>query len=292
MVKPKISIIIPVYNSGAYLKKTLASIKEEIPTEVILVNDGSTDKATKSVLKELASSYNVIDKVNGGSSSARNAGAASATASYVLFLDSDDLIEENFCTKAVAALEGHPEVSYVYPGAVLFGDRVGYWPNRPFDARLLRYYTYFLVTSPMRKDFFEKMGGFDESYPKLEDREFWVRSVAKGFVGMPVDSIFFYRHHGQSKTAGVNRKKEMFAYETRIRRGNAKIYSWKDRLVPSIVFYSTYLRLYYFVPKALKDYLLMRNLKAFLSRPGIARRFPEEVKANFCESDLSEFFKN
>ena len=91
----KFSIIIPVYNSEKYLKRCVDSILAQTYEnyEIILVDDGSTDSSPL-VCDTLASNdgrIKVIHKVNGGTSSARNAGLEEAQGEYVTFMDNDDL---------------------------------------------------------------------------------------------------------------------------------------------------------------------------------------------------------
>ena len=97
--KPLISIIIPVYNSACFIKKTLDSIFDQSFTdyEIIAVNDGSTD-ASLDILhayKEKQSRLQVVSISNRGVSNARNVGLSYAAGEYVLFIDSDDLLENN-----------------------------------------------------------------------------------------------------------------------------------------------------------------------------------------------------
>lgn len=95
-----VSIIIPVYNVEEYLNRCLQSLcldSVSIDCEVIVVNDGSTDRSLQ-ICNEFANHYRqfvkVIDKGNGGLSDARNVGMQYATGDYVYFLDSDDWLEE------------------------------------------------------------------------------------------------------------------------------------------------------------------------------------------------------
>lgn len=94
----ELTVIVPVYNVEKYLKECLDSIYalENIEYEVILVNDGSTDNSLE-ILKEYEKKYDgitrLIDKKNGGLSSARNAGIKAARGEYLSFIDSDDIID-------------------------------------------------------------------------------------------------------------------------------------------------------------------------------------------------------
>lgn len=99
MINLSISIIIPAYNVEKYLKAALDSIKEqtELPDEVILIDDGSTD-GTLGVAKafEFPIPYHVVSIENGGQGKARNLGVSLASSEYIYFFDSDDLLTNNF----------------------------------------------------------------------------------------------------------------------------------------------------------------------------------------------------
>ena len=91
-------MVVPVYNVENYVEKCVDSIVEQTykNIEVILVNDGSTDNSRNIISKyEYDSRCKIIDKENGGLSSARNTGIAATTGEYILFVDSDDLIDRN-----------------------------------------------------------------------------------------------------------------------------------------------------------------------------------------------------
>ena len=109
---PLFSIIVPIYNVELYLKKCLDSILSQTfnDFELILVNDGSTDKSGD-IAKEYKNKYNnikLIDKENGGLSSARNAGIKKATGDYLLFIDSDDmLVNESALSNIVPYLKNN-----------------------------------------------------------------------------------------------------------------------------------------------------------------------------------------
>lgn len=99
--KPKFSIIIPVYNVENYLSFCLDSVVNQtmLDIEIICINDGSTDNSLE-IIQKFAQKDNrihIINKSNGGLSSARNAGLAIASGEYILFVDSDDMLCENAC---------------------------------------------------------------------------------------------------------------------------------------------------------------------------------------------------
>lgn len=101
MKDPKISVIVPVYNVEEYIPRCLDSIVKQTmkEIEIICINDGSTDNSLE-ILRAYAKQddrITVIDKENGGVSSARNAGIRHAKGDYLMFVDSDDYLEKTIC---------------------------------------------------------------------------------------------------------------------------------------------------------------------------------------------------
>lgn len=105
MNSPLISIIIPVYNTADYIEDCVNSILSQTYNnyEIILVDDGSKDNSGF-LCDKISESYDkiiVLHKNNGGSSSARNKGLELANGKYVMFLDSDDYINDVFCFQSL-----------------------------------------------------------------------------------------------------------------------------------------------------------------------------------------------
>ncbi|MEY8562992.1 glycosyltransferase [Eggerthellaceae bacterium 3-80] len=105
----RVSVIIPVYNVENFVAQCLATVRAQTldDIEIICVNDGSTDGslAILEAARNLDDRIVVVDKPNGGLSSARNAGITKATAQYLMFVDSDDLLELNACERVVETFE-------------------------------------------------------------------------------------------------------------------------------------------------------------------------------------------
>ena len=94
---PRVSVIIPVYNAEKYLAASVQSVMAQTETdiEIILINDGSTDRSGELCgrLADSDSRIRLIEKPNGGVSSARNAGLENSSGDWIYFMDSDDIIE-------------------------------------------------------------------------------------------------------------------------------------------------------------------------------------------------------
>ncbi|MDC0372101.1 glycosyltransferase [Flavobacteriaceae bacterium] len=115
MKNPVLSIIVPIYNVEEFLEECIESILNQSfkDFELILVNDGSTDRCP-----EICDDYAirdqrviVINKINGGLSSARNAGIDAAKGSYLSFVDSDDFISSDYYEKNINYLLTHPNTN-------------------------------------------------------------------------------------------------------------------------------------------------------------------------------------
>jgi len=95
----QISVVVPIYNVGPYLKRSLDSLIDQTFTdfEILCVNDGSTDNSADIIQQFVVRDHRFkrLDKQNGGLSDARNFGLKQVTAPYVMFLDSDDFFESN-----------------------------------------------------------------------------------------------------------------------------------------------------------------------------------------------------
>lgn len=185
-----VSIIVPVYNVANYLIECVDSILGQTFSdfELILVNDGSTDKSLDICRKYEAkdSRIRVVDKQNGGVSSARNAGIDRAKGEYITFVDSDDLIKIDYLENLVNAL--NIDTDLVQSGIIFFDNASGreigqeelpvhnkLFRNAPGDCLLIA--TMPLITSPVSKLYRtsilrENDIRFDESFSYGEDRDF------------------------------------------------------------------------------------------------------------------------
>ena len=109
-----ISVIVPVYNSEKYIEEAVDSIlqQEGVRIEIILINDGSTDRSVE-ILDRYAAGYDgvhVIHQENMGLSAARNIGLDAASGRYIAYLDSDDMFVADALKKA--GKESEAELHY------------------------------------------------------------------------------------------------------------------------------------------------------------------------------------
>lgn len=113
----EISIVIPVYNVENYLVHCLDSIVNQITSkvEILLINDGSTDNSRKICIEyeKMFEEIILIDKVNGGLSDARNHGIKNARGKYIVFVDSDDFLEDGYISILLECLKLHNGVDII-----------------------------------------------------------------------------------------------------------------------------------------------------------------------------------
>ncbi|GHX80298.1 putative glycosyltransferase [Vibrio cholerae] len=132
-----VSIIIPIYNVEDYLAECLQSvlIQSYKTLEVICVIDGSTDSSLN-IANQFAlidPRISIVEKENGGLSSARNKGLEVASGDYIYFLDSDDWIAPNAIEKLLNPLLMHPNVNISSGGVICYHDHNGtYFPYQTF----------------------------------------------------------------------------------------------------------------------------------------------------------------
>lgn len=131
-----VSIIVPVYNAEAYLAYTIQSVlQQSYPYfELLLVNDGSTDSSA-AICDEYAAQdprIRVIHKANEGVSAARNLGLDEAAGDFIVFVDSDDLIQKRMLQKLIAAI-----TTYRTDLAICGFER--FWPDWNNQARISPY---------------------------------------------------------------------------------------------------------------------------------------------------------
>ena len=95
----KVSLVVPIYNSSKYLNKCIDSLVNQTlkDIEIILINDGSTDKSEKIIKEYNDKRIKYISKKNEGIGKTRNRGIKEATGEYIAFVDSDDYLNEHFC---------------------------------------------------------------------------------------------------------------------------------------------------------------------------------------------------
>ena len=181
----KATVIIPVYNGAAYVADAIKSALDqtERDIEVIVVDDGSTDGTIAAVRRFTDPRLRLIRQANAGPSAARNRGIAAAGGVWVGFLDADDSWRAGKVAAHLARAAEMPEAGLSYSSVlvsdltgsliqVLHADREG-WVLEPL---LFGNFVWGGGSSAMvRRDVFDRVGGFDPNIKYGEDWELWLR---------------------------------------------------------------------------------------------------------------------
>ncbi len=215
---PKVSIIIPCYNCGQYIHETIDSVLAQTyqDFEIIIINDGSTDEETNSMLEACDKpKTKIIQTSNQGPAGARNTGIKQSSGMYILPLDGDDKIDQTYLQKAVQILDANKNMGIVYCEAEFFGEMTGKWelPEYQFPEILLD--NVIFCTGFFRRSDWEKTNGYDPN-PVLkgwEDYDFWLSLIEmKREVFRIPEVLFFYRRRQGSITSLWTREQSIHAY--------------------------------------------------------------------------------
>ncbi len=206
-----ISIVVPNYNKVKCIEDALCSIISQtyLSWEAIVVDDGSTD-GSQDVIKEVASSDSRIKYIerkdgNKGGSACRNIGITAAKGEYLMFFDSDDLMIPECLQQRVEYMIKNPALDFsIFPVGTFYhaiGDSSMVWQpskNKHLSA-FLRHDLPWNIMSPIWKTSYvrDKLQGFDERFPRLQDVEFHTKALLNNdvlyAVNRNVPPCCFYR---------------------------------------------------------------------------------------------------
>lgn len=206
---PSVTIVIPCFNHGRFVRDAVRTAlkQEDADIRVVIVNDGSNDGSTPAACDAAAqldpARVRVIHQDNAGLPAARNRGASGATTDYLTFLDADDWLEPTFVKKLHAAIAAEDaagsggDVAYAYCQERLVGLGTGIWRVPDFDPLLMLITNIHPVTTLIRRDRFDAVGGFNEQMRGgYEDWDLWLRIVGRSWRGVRVrEPLFVWRRH-------------------------------------------------------------------------------------------------
>lgn len=233
-----LSIIIPVYNAELLINRCLDSIFNQTTTytyEVILVDDGSTDKSVDVIKSRKEKNITLFQQKNSGPSTARNIGIELANGNYIAFLDADDYWYDNYIEQTVSFLSKNKECVAVTVGQrhISVGKQPYCWPiiseTEPFIID--DFYSFWALhrhvgtcSTTMRTDVVRKTKGQRIDLRVTEDWEFWFYLASFGKWGM-IPSILYVSDGGE-----VTRK-EGWLKKMQIRWNNApSVEDWQKRI--------------------------------------------------------------
>ncbi len=236
---PRISIIVPSFNQGAYIEATLRSVLDQnYPALELIVMDGGSTDNTREILDRYTDRLAHLEiQPDRGQSHAINKGLARMTGDVWAYLNSDDLLTPCSLIR-VGELFQNPATDWIGGVSVIFdeqSERGTVTPHRP--ARLKEVVTPWARSVEhvfpcsnvcyMSRRIYDTIGGFDESYNYSMDMEYYTRAVFAGYLLRRVPEVMGrWRWHSESKTVRDGRNYRFLEEELRIATAYA------DRLAP------------------------------------------------------------
>ena len=226
---PLVSVVIPTFNSAAFLPATLDSIFGQLTPdfEIIVVDDGSTDN-TASVVARYGDRLRYVRQANsGGPARPRNVGIGLALGRYIAIFDSDDLMMPDKLQRSADFAESCSGLGLVFTNFISFGDQgelsgthlekysnfakvareqaaPGRYRIKGADAHKALFFGNYIGTSSVLvpRRVFEDVGPFDESVTRggLDDRDMWFKIAAKYDIGL----CDFVGHKYRVRTGSVS----------------------------------------------------------------------------------------
>lgn len=212
---PRVAVVIPCFDDGATLMEAVRSLSAQEPCELVVVNDGSTDRHTLRVLDELtAGGCHVIHQRNRGTSAARMAGVWATRAPYVFPLDADDAVFPGSLTTLVETLEARSGIAAAWGTVRLFGDveRDDRGRAGALDPWRITYFNNIPYAGLFRRDALLRVGGWSLPGP-FQDWDLWMALAEAGYRGAGVEEpVLRYRlHGGRQFSRGAARHAELYA---------------------------------------------------------------------------------
>lgn len=202
-MNPLVSVIMPVYNTEAYLGESLASILGQTysPIEVICVDDGSTD-GSRGVLGSFGERVRIVEHPhNRGIAEARNTGIALARGTFLAFADADDLWDRRKLERQMERLLGDPSLDVSFTMIENFASpdlsererAERSFPNGPISGQVSG-------TAVIRRSSFDRVGPLDPSYRVGEFIDWMARARSAGLRAETVDEVLYRRRVHASNT--------------------------------------------------------------------------------------------
>lgn len=204
------SVVIPLYNKELSILRTIQSVLEQTVQdfEIVVINDGSTDKSAELVKGIRDSRLRLINQENKGVSAARNRGIKEAKYEWIAFLDGDDIWKNNHLEEIKRMMEKLPEFK-VYVTSFNYSDnRVCFKHSR--QSRIFIVKNYFLESIReniiwtsivvINRECFNKVGTFKENLNRGEDLDLWARIAQKYTIIKSSEITATYRIEAENRS--------------------------------------------------------------------------------------------
>jgi glycosyltransferase involved in cell wall biosynthesis len=207
--------VVPCFNHGRFLREALLSIGvPRVPTEIIVVDDGSSDSTAAVVATfETANQFRAVRQSNAGLAAARNRGLRESRGKYIVFLDADDRLAPGAVEFGVQRLEERPECAFVYGRCTMMdGDgRLMPTPEMPRIVRdhyremLRRNYIWTPAAVMFRREPLERIGGFNTNVNAAADYDVYLHLARHYPVFDHAHVVAHYRKHDANMSGNAGR---------------------------------------------------------------------------------------
>jgi glycosyltransferase involved in cell wall biosynthesis len=217
MANPLVSVILPVYNAETYIAEAIESILTQSykNLELILINDGSTDRSLDIMQSYADIRIQIISRENRGLVASLNEGIMKAKGKYIARMDADDISLPKRFEEQVAFLEMYPEVGLCGTAVIIFGDKIKgkIWRLPQSDNRIKSELLFSSAlahpTVMMRRELIEKYGLFyDPAFQHAEDFELWTRFAEYTDIANLPEPLLKYRVLENSVSRAADREVE------------------------------------------------------------------------------------
>lgn len=204
IITEDVAVVIPCHNYGVHLARAIDSVLNQSvqPSDILIIDDSSTDGT-----REVAESY--VDRgvrylrvEHRSLALSRNSGAQATTATYLLFLDADDWMRNDYIEKCLQKMHP-PKIAFVYADRQHFGDNNDYMQTPEFDAAQLSRGNYIASNALIWRQAFDAVGGYRDIPHALEDWDFYRRLSSVGYKGARADTLSYIFVHENSMLAAL-----------------------------------------------------------------------------------------
>lgn len=224
MQKPAITVAVPLYNKEREIAAVIQSVLAQtvLPAEIIVVNDGSTDRGPEIVRGLGSPLVRVIDQPNSGVSAARNRAATEAQGDYIAYLDGDDQWRPGYLEKMAELIRDYPGCgAYGAAFDIVSGKKI--FPNNSpategvrddfFREAMKRYILQPSATVIPRK-VIEHTGGFPEGMKMGEDLYLWIKIASEYPVCFTPERLVLYNRTASNRSTSIyTPEKTRFSFE-------------------------------------------------------------------------------
>lgn len=223
-----ISVVIPCYNYGKYVGEAIDSVLAQTlkPTEIIVIDDGSTDDSLN-IIEKYKDQVTVISQKNSGIIITKNLGLETAVGDWIVYLDADDKIEPEFLSALYRSARGF-NADVAYSGMRFIGHEKGVFESRPFSRRSLRKGNYINNSSLMRREAVVSIGGYKEAMSfGYEDWELYIALAQANcrFRYVPEPLLNYRRHEAASRD--IQAQEKLVHAQEKIRELHPLLFTWK-----------------------------------------------------------------